>query len=175
MYCQEPRARFSDYLAEYLNSGFKVRQIGNTYNAISNGLEQMMILLILFIGAWIMMNPSTGQAPAAGQGFTPICMFGGMLVAFQMFAGRLSQAMLELARYAALNSVRARMVKDVADWPWSSYAAMTGGQAAPDWLQTDWILGQFSAQRRRAINLYVDFVRAGVGLPSLWDQLSGQL
>lgn len=83
--------------------------------------------------------------------------------------------LLELARYVVLNPVRARMVKDVADWPWSSYAAMTGGQAAPDWLQTDWILGQFSAQRRRAINLYVDFVRAGVGLPSLWDQLSGQI
>ena len=74
-----------------------------------------------------------------------------------------------------LNPVRARMVKDVADWPWSSYAVMTGGQAAPDWLQTDCILGQFSAQRRRAINLYVDFVRARVGLPSLWDQLSGQV
>lgn len=83
--------------------------------------------------------------------------------------------LLELARYVVLNPLRARMVKDVADWPWSSYAAMTGRQAAPDWLQTDWILGQFSAQRRRAINLYVDFVRAGVGLPSVWDQLSGQV
>ncbi|MEO6975596.1 MAG: hypothetical protein ABI144_06925, partial [Gallionella sp.] len=35
-YCREPHARYSDYLAEYLNSGFKVRQIGNTYNAVSN-------------------------------------------------------------------------------------------------------------------------------------------
>ena len=83
--------------------------------------------------------------------------------------------LLELARYVVLNPLRANMVKDVADWTWSSYAAMTGGQAVPDWLETDWILGQFSAQRRRAIKLYVDFVRAGVGLPSIWDQLSGQV
>ncbi|MEO6421921.1 MAG: hypothetical protein ABIR84_04365 [Candidatus Nitrotoga sp.] len=52
---------------------------------------------------------------------------------------------------------------------------MTGNQAAPVWLQTDWILGQFAEERSHAINLYIDFVRAGVGLPSVWDQLSGQV
>ncbi len=81
------KARYGDYLAEYMRSGFAVRQIGNTYNVVSNGLEQMMILSILVIGAWIVMNPSTGS----GQAFTI-----GMLVAFQMFASRLSQPMLRL-------------------------------------------------------------------------------
>src|SRR3989338_8872040 len=70
-------ARYSDYLAEYLRSGFTVRQIGNTYNTLSNAMEQMMTLLILIIGAWTVMNSD----PATGQGFTI-----GMLVAFQMFA-----------------------------------------------------------------------------------------
>lgn len=83
--------------------------------------------------------------------------------------------LLELARYVVLNPLRAGMVKDIADWHWSSYAAMLGIQAKPEWLQSDWILGQFSSQRRRAINLYIDFVRAGVGLPSVWEQLSGQV
>ena len=83
--------------------------------------------------------------------------------------------LLELARYVVLNPLRAGMVKDIADWHWSSYAAMLGIQATPEWLQTDWILGQFSPQRRRAINRYMDFVRAGVGLPSVWEQLSGQV
>jgi subfamily B ATP-binding cassette protein HlyB/CyaB len=41
------KARYSDYLAEYMRSGFAVRQIGNTYNVVSNGLEQMMTLSIL--------------------------------------------------------------------------------------------------------------------------------
>jgi ATP-binding cassette, subfamily B, bacterial HlyB/CyaB len=64
-----------------------VRQIGNTYNALSNGLEQMMTLGILTIGEWTVMN----NTPESGQAFTI-----GMLVAFQMFASRLSQPMLRL-------------------------------------------------------------------------------
>ncbi len=75
-------ARYSDYLAEYLKSGFSVRQIGNTYNVFSNGMEQMMTLLILTVGAYIVMNNAD---------FTI-----GMLIAFQMFASRLSQPMLRL-------------------------------------------------------------------------------
>lgn len=34
--------------------------------------------------------------------------------------------LLELSRYVVLNPVRARMVNDAKDWPWSSYLAMTG-------------------------------------------------
>lgn len=83
--------------------------------------------------------------------------------------------LLELARYVVLNPLRAHMVKDVAHWPWSSYAAMIGTQPVPQWLQTDWILGQFSSRRRQAVKRYIDFVRAGVGLPSVWGNLSGQV
>jgi ATP-binding cassette, subfamily B, bacterial HlyB/CyaB len=75
-------ARYSDYLAEYLRSGFSVRQIGNTYNILSNGMEQMMTLTILVVGAYTVMTSTD---------FTI-----GMLVAFQMFASRLSQPMLRL-------------------------------------------------------------------------------
>jgi ATP-binding cassette, subfamily B, bacterial HlyB/CyaB len=81
------KARYSDYLAEYLHSGFKVRQIGNTYKTISNGLEQLMTLLILIIGAYIVMNSDSTSEKA----FTI-----GMLIAFQMFAGRISQPMLRI-------------------------------------------------------------------------------
>lgn len=75
-------ARYSDYLAEYLRAGFSVRQISNTYNSLSNGMEQMMTLSILIIGAYTVMNNTD---------FTI-----GMLVAFQMFASRLSQPLLRL-------------------------------------------------------------------------------
>ena len=81
-------ARYSDYLAEYLNSGFKVRQIGNTYSTISNGLEQMMTLLILIVGAYIVMKSSTNTD---GEVFSI-----GMLIAFQMYASKVSQPMLRL-------------------------------------------------------------------------------
>lgn len=76
------KARYGDYLADYLRSGFAVRQIGNSYNVAANGLEQLMTLMILVLGAWQVMHSAD---------FTV-----GMLVAFQMFASRLSQPMLRL-------------------------------------------------------------------------------
>ncbi|SDJ80636.1 peptidase domain-containing ABC transporter [Variovorax sp. OV700] len=79
-------ARYSDYLATYLQSGFATKQIGNTYNTVASAMEQVMTVLVLMVGAWAVMNPPPGAAP-----FTI-----GMLVAFQMFAGRISQPMLRL-------------------------------------------------------------------------------
>jgi len=79
--------RFRGLLAEYLKASFITRQLGNTYNIWANGLEQLMTLLILMLGAWIVM---TGD-PATGKVMTI-----GMLVAFQMFASRLSQPLLRL-------------------------------------------------------------------------------
>lgn len=83
--------------------------------------------------------------------------------------------LLELARYVVLNPVRAGMVSDVGAWAWNSYPAMLGQAALPVWLQTDWLLGQFGRQRNQAIAGYIDFVRAGIGLPSVWDRLQGQI
>ena len=76
------KSRYGDYLADYLRAGFRTKQIANTYNTAANGLEQMMSLLILVVGAYTVMT---------GTDFTI-----GMLVAFQMFAGRLSQPMLRM-------------------------------------------------------------------------------
>jgi subfamily B ATP-binding cassette protein HlyB/CyaB len=75
-------SKYSGYLATYLRAGFATKQLGNTYNTASNLLEQMMSLLILAIGAYTVMH---------SKDFTI-----GMLVAFQMFSGRLSQPMLRL-------------------------------------------------------------------------------
>jgi putative transposase len=83
--------------------------------------------------------------------------------------------LLELTRYVVLNPVRAGRVNNVEQWPWSSYSVMVGRDSRPEWLQTDWILGQFGKQRKRAVAAYRDFVRAGVGLPSVWNDLRGQI
>ena len=74
-----------------------------------------------------------------------------------------------------LNPLRAGRVRDTAAWPWRTYHAMIGSEAAPAWLQTDWLLGHFSPQCERAIKRTIDFVREGVGLPSVWAQLRGQV
>ena len=83
--------------------------------------------------------------------------------------------LLELSRYVVLNPVRAGMVKSAGAWSWSSYRATVGRLHPPSWLETNAILSQFSKQKRRAIEKYVDFVRAGVGLPSVWHELKNQI
>jgi REP element-mobilizing transposase RayT len=91
--------------------------------------------------------------------------------------------LLELARYVVLNPVRAGMVADVAEWPWSSYAAMMAPARVADsaWLATDKLLAYFAPQandridRATALARYADHVRAGVGLPSIWGGLRGQV
>jgi len=83
--------------------------------------------------------------------------------------------LLELARYVVLNPVRANMVVDAGDWPWSSYRSTIGRVDSPEWLQTDWLLAQFGETREVATFNYIDFVRAGVGLPPIWDDLRSQI
>lgn len=69
--------------------------------------------------------------------------------------------LLELLRYVVLNPVRAKMVSAAGDWLWSSYGAIVGMASRPDWLQTDWVLGQFGSTHGKAVMVYMDFVRAG--------------
>lgn len=81
----------------------------------------------------------------------------------------------ELCRYVVLNPVRARMVRDPADWPWSSYAPTAGLVACPDWLAAGLVLELFSTSPGRARNSYRRFVAEGVDAPNPWDQLRGQI
>lgn len=83
--------------------------------------------------------------------------------------------LLELARYVVLNPVRAGMVNDAAAWPWSSYGATIGSTQAPPWLAVDAMLSQFGDRRSVAVKRYVNHVRAGIGLPSIWTQLNRQV
>jgi ATP-binding cassette, subfamily B, bacterial HlyB/CyaB len=86
------KAKYGELLANYMKAGFSTKQLGNTYNTLANLLEQLLTLAILCYGAYLVMG---GQQPggqqAGGNAFTI-----GMLVAFQMFAGRLSQPLLRL-------------------------------------------------------------------------------
>jgi subfamily B ATP-binding cassette protein HlyB/CyaB len=76
------KQRFGDYLSTYLNASFDSRTLSNTYNTAANALDQTQTLAILCTGAWLVMHDSN---------FTI-----GMLVAFQMFSGRLSGPVLRL-------------------------------------------------------------------------------
>lgn len=76
------KRRYADYLAAFLQSSFQTKQIGNTYNVFANTMDQAQTLLVLMIGAYAVMSEPS---------FTI-----GMLVAFQMFAGKLSQPVLRI-------------------------------------------------------------------------------
>lgn len=83
--------------------------------------------------------------------------------------------LLELSRYVVLNPVRALMVNDVADWLWSSYRATVDHAPPLKGLQVAWLLRQFGSDREQAIIQYRNFVRAGVGLPPVWEELKNQI
>ncbi|MBC3831458.1 transposase [Undibacterium amnicola] len=74
--------------------------------------------------------------------------------------------LLELSRYVVLNPVRAKMVNLAEEWPWSSYPFVISDIFAPEWLDTDWLLGQFGTRRNAARLTFKEFVLQGVGLPS---------
>ena len=76
------RQRHSGYLAALLASAFRTKQTANTYNTFATAMEQTMTMGILLMGAHLVMTEPS---------FTI-----GMLVAFQMFASKLSQPVMRI-------------------------------------------------------------------------------
>jgi hypothetical protein len=79
--------------------------------------------------------------------------------------------LLELCRYIVLNPVRAKTVRSVEKWPWSSYRATVGKTAPAKWLAADKVVSLFSGQR----SSYRRFVAEGISQGSIWEHLSGQI
>jgi len=113
------KARFGEYLSTYLRAGFNTRQLSNTYYAAANALEQLLTLLILVTGAWIVMQ---------NEGFTI-----GMLVAFQMFAGRMSQPLLRLVglwQEFQQSAIAVRRLGDIMNAPPEPYSVIPARDGA---------------------------------------------
>ena len=110
--------RYGEQLAQYLAAGFETRQLANSYNTAANALEQIMTLAILVAGALLVMD-SAARASLGAATFTI-----GMLVAFQMFASRLSQPILRLVgTWQQLQQARVAIKRlgDVMDMPTEPY------------------------------------------------------
>lgn len=74
-----------------------------------------------------------------------------------------SSAQLMLtARYVELNPVRAGLVAEPSEWPWSSFR-YHAGRASSSLLGGSWVLDLFGSERAKACSTYVDFVLAGAG------------
>jgi ATP-binding cassette, subfamily B, bacterial HlyB/CyaB len=111
--------RYSEYLSSYLDTSLKTKQLGNTYNTIANALEQCMTILILCVGAWQVMNSPE---------FTI-----GMLVAFQMFSGRVSQPMLRIVglwQNFQQTQIAVRRLADIMNAPVEPYSVVPQTQSS---------------------------------------------
>ena len=71
--------------------------------------------------------------------------------------------LLEASRYVVLNPVRAKIVKHPQEWKWSSYRSMVGIEKPLKLLTTDWVLSEFSKNKKKAQQLYQDFILEGLG------------
>jgi subfamily B ATP-binding cassette protein HlyB/CyaB len=103
--------KYEGYLGTYLQANFSTRQLANSYNVVANALEQLMNTVILSLGAWLVMTNAD---------FTI-----GMLVAFQMFASRVSQPMLRLVglwQQFQQASIAVQRLADVMNAPPEPYA-----------------------------------------------------
>ncbi|WP_395408583.1 transposase [Pseudoduganella sp. UC29_106] len=83
--------------------------------------------------------------------------------------------LMELSRYVVLNPVRAKLVSQPVEWPWSSYRAIVGLHDAPSWLQHDLTLAHFDAHQASARRAYEEFVLKGIGKPSPLAAIRNQL
>jgi subfamily B ATP-binding cassette protein HlyB/CyaB len=117
--------RFGDYLAGYLQASFKTRQLSNTFDVAAQTLEQSLTLVILCLGAWMVMT---------SQEFTI-----GVLVAFQMFAGRLSQPMLHMValwQQFQQASIAVKRLGDIMDAPREPYSVSPAREAKGEgWIE----------------------------------------
>ncbi len=111
--------RFGDYLASYLEANLKTRTLANSYQVAANMLDQLLTLSILCAGAWMVMQEI---------GFTI-----GMLVAFQMFASRLSQPMLKLVglwQEFQQAGIAVKRLGDVMNAPQEPYSVVPSRESA---------------------------------------------
>lgn len=107
----ETGGRYGTLLAQYLTASFVTRQVSNTYQVVATGLEQLMTLSILIVGAWYVMQN--------------IGLTVGMLVAFQMFASRLSQPVMRIVglwQEFQQASIAVKRLGDILDMPQEPHA-----------------------------------------------------
>lgn len=68
-----------------------------------------------------------------------------------------------LSRYIHLNPVRAGIVQDPLEYPWSSLRYFVTKSVPPEWLNTQLILSMFNKHEQRAKHMYLQFVLDGIG------------
>jgi len=85
--------------------------------------------------------------------------------------------LIELSRYIHLNPWRVRNgAREPQRYAWSSLRAYTGREKAPEWLETEVVLGSFGQKVGKARRAYGEFVREGMEKreKSPWEEVRWQ-
>ena len=129
--------RFQQMNRAYLESVRQTRELGNAYGTGMQFAEQLMNALVLCIGAYLAMTTSE--------------LTIGMLVAFQMFAQRVSQPLLKLSgAWQEFQQVRVavKQLGDVMNAPVEKYSEMvTSSPAVKGRLEVEGLGFQHSPDR----------------------------
>ena len=87
-----------------------------------------------------------------------------------LYQGRYKSILIEqdeylfhLSRYIHLNPIRAKKVKEVGEYRWSSYHDYVSDISDGSWIETNMILGNFGKTINKSRQEYKKFVIAGVG------------
>ena len=82
---------------------------------------------------------------------------------------------LDNCRYIVNNPVEAGLIDHPSEWMWSSFRATRGIEKVPSFLETDFLLQHFSSSRKRAREMYEEFVLAGIGTESPLKEAKKQI
>jgi len=99
-----------------------------------------------------------------------------------LFQGRFKSILVEseayqgnLVRYITLNPVRAKLVKTLADWPWSSHREIMGKAEPSGCVHPSETLKFFHADRNRAREEYVKYLKERCDYEETWGDLRSGL
>lgn len=86
-----------------------------------------------------------------------------------LFRGRFKSVLVQddghlvsVVRYIHLNPIKAKIIKDVKDFEWSSHGIYLKGKSHLDWIEVDSILCYFSNKRREAVKKYKEYISDGI-------------
>jgi REP element-mobilizing transposase RayT len=83
--------------------------------------------------------------------------------------------LLELCCYIVSSALRAKLVRSIERWRWSSYLATAGRISRPQWLAADQVVRLLSKDPAQARRAYVRFVADAMSHPSPFSHLKRQI
>lgn len=129
--------RFTQLNQAYLDAVMCTRTFGNSYGTLMNLMEQLMNVSVLCLGAYVSMT---------SPDFTL-----GMLIAFQMFASRVSQPLIKMSglwQEFQQTRIAVMQLSDIMNMPAEPYSALPGApNTGPGLVQMKGVSFRYSQDR----------------------------